>query len=70
MVGKKLHEKARREGKSLNKVAVETLLRGLGLAGDSIRHGDLDALAGTWIDDPEFDAAVREMDRVDEEMWK
>jgi len=33
VVGIKLHEKARREEKSLNKVAVETLLRGLGLAG-------------------------------------
>jgi hypothetical protein len=69
-VGVRLREKSRREGKSLNRVAIETLMKGLGLTSEKIRYTDLDDLAGTWIDDPEFDAAIRDMDHVDEEIWK
>jgi hypothetical protein len=69
-VGVKLHEKARREGKSLNKVAIETLMRGLDLTPEKILYEDLDDVVGTWIEDPEFDAAIRGMDRVDEAIWK
>ena len=69
-VGAKLHDKARREGKSINKVAIETLMRGLGMTTEPVVYDDLDSLAGTWVDDPEFDAAIREMDLVDEEIWK
>ena len=29
------------------------------------RYSDLDHLAGRWIDDPEFDKAIEEMDVVD-----
>ena len=32
--------------------------------------GDLDDLAGSWVDDPEFDAIIAEMDQVDPELWK
>lgn len=28
-------------------------------------HHDLDDLAGSWVDDPAFDKALRDMDRVD-----
>ena len=65
-----LRERAVRYGRSLNAVALEALERGLGLARDAVRHHDLDHLAGTWVDDPGFDAAVEEMDRVDEELWR
>ncbi len=69
-VGASLRDRARREGKSLNKIAIEALMRGLGLSSDMIQSTDLDDLAGTWIEDPAFDEAIREMDRVDEETWK
>lgn len=35
---------------------------------DGLYH-DLDKFAGTWIDDPEFDRAMEEFDRIDEELW-
>jgi hypothetical protein len=63
-VGTALRERARREGKSQNRVAVEALLRGLGLAEERVVYHDLDDLAGTWVDDPEFDALLSDMDRV------
>ncbi len=62
--------KALKEGKSLNRVAIEALERGLDLAPEHVTSGDLDDLAGTWAPDPEFDAVIAEMDKTDEEMWK
>jgi hypothetical protein len=69
-VGAQLRERARKEGRSLNSVAVDALARGLGLDAEVRRYTDLDDLAGTWIEDPEFDRAIADMDRVDEAMWK
>ena len=65
-----LRDKARRERKSLNAAAVETLTRGLGLTHEVVRHHDLDALAGTWVEDPAFEQALELMRRVDPEQWK
>lgn len=39
-----------------------------GLKSTGIRevvHHDLDDLAGSWVDDPAFDKALHDMDRVD-----
>lgn len=69
-VGATLRERARREGKSLNSIAVEALTRGLGLSDGRTVYHDLDDLVGTWVDDPQFDAAIEAMDRVDPELWK
>jgi hypothetical protein len=33
-------------------------------------HHDLDALIGTWRDDPAFDAAIRVFGQVDDAAWK
>ena len=65
-----LRARARREGRSLNETVLEVLNNGLGLAPDVHRHTDLDDLAGTWVEDPEFDKVVGEMDRVDPELWR
>jgi hypothetical protein len=65
-----LQELAKREDKSLNQVSLEVLERGLGLTGEEIVYHDLDDLAGTWVDDPEFDKAIEEQHRVDPELWK
>jgi len=69
-VDQALRERAARCGKSLNQVAVEVLEGGLGLTDGERRFHDLDDLAGTWVDDPGFDAAIAEMDRVDPELWR
>jgi len=58
------------EGKSLNKITIEVLMRGLGLSNEKIYYDDLDDLAGTWVQDPAFDRAIEEMDRVDADLWK
>lgn len=65
-----LRRRGRQEGKSLNAVLVEALARGLELDAVAVEHTDLDGLIGSWQEDPEFDAAVAEFSRIDEEAWK
>jgi len=67
-----LRERARQERKSLNQVAVEALgsALGLGLGSESVRSRDLEDLAGTWKEDPEFDRAIADQDTIDDELWK
>lgn len=69
-VDAQIRERASREGKSLNETVLEVLNAGLGITDSGVRYTDLDDLAGTWVHDPEFDQAIREMDRVDPELWK
>ncbi len=52
-----LRRKARKEGRSLNAIAVETLARGLELDVREPAHTDLDDLAGSWVEDSGFDLA-------------
>ena len=33
-------------------------------------YSDLDGLAGSWVDDPSFDAAIQAQDRIDEALWR
>ncbi|MBI4545256.1 MAG: hypothetical protein HY703_08680 [Gemmatimonadetes bacterium] len=68
-VDRALRALARREGKSLNEVAIRALARAVGLAEQPMRHRDLRDLAGTWHEDPEFDAALAEHDRIDASLW-
>ena len=69
-VDRAIRQRAKREVKSLNAVVVEALTRGLGLGAEPVRHTDLDHLIGTWQEDPEFDRAVADFERVDHEAWK
>ncbi len=69
-VDEELRKKATQEHKSLNEVALQALERGLNLTDRPIRHHDLDDLAGTWVEDPEFDRAMEEMDQIDDELWR
>jgi plasmid stability protein len=66
----RIRERAAKEGKSLNEALIEVLKTGLGIGDHQVRYTDLDDLAGTWVNDPEFDRAIEEMDRVDPELWK
>lgn len=65
-----LRRRARAEGKSLNAVALEALLRGAGLHGAPVRHRDLRDVAGTWTEDPAFDKAVAQQHRIDRRLWR
>jgi predicted transcriptional regulator len=69
-LNRRLREVARKEAKSLNRVALEALEKGLGMAEDAVQYHDLDDLAGTWVADAEFDRVIEELDRVDPGLWK
>jgi hypothetical protein len=69
-VDQALRRRAQEEGKSLNMVAVEALVRGAGLGQDPVRRRDLGDIAGTWAEDPEFQAAVKEQHRIDRRLWR
>ena len=68
---------AKREGISLNQAALKLLRKGAGLTdgkGGADTVGDsLDHLIGTWTRDveaDEMDAALRELETIDESAWK
>ncbi|HUG52863.1 MAG TPA: hypothetical protein VMR21_04660 [Vicinamibacteria bacterium] len=65
-----LRRRAQAEGKSLNTVAVEALVRGAGLGQDPVRRRQLGDVAGTWVEDPAFEAAVKEQGRIDRRLWR
>ena len=65
-----LRQRSRLSQRSLNEEALDALSRGLGLADEKVRHHDLDSLAGSWQDDPAFDAAIAAQDRVDPKLWR
>jgi hypothetical protein len=65
-----LRSAAREQGKSLNEVAVEALVRGAGLGDQRIKRRDLSFMAEDWEEDPAFDEAIADQDKVDGEMWR
>lgn len=69
-VDQALRRRAREEARSLNEVAVDALRRALGLAEEPTAQRDLQDIQGTWVDDPETDAALTEQRRIDPELWR
>lgn len=65
-----LRRRAKAEGKSLNSVAVEALIRGTGLGQTEVRQRELGDIVGTWHEDPEFDQVIAEQDQIDERLWR
>jgi ABC-type uncharacterized transport system substrate-binding protein len=65
-----LKNEARRQGISLNKLALQRLTG----SGDNAAaaHDDLDALAGTWSQNEAdaFNAAIAPLEQVDPELWE
>lgn len=63
-------EKAR-SGASLNQTVIDLLRRALGLSEAAPSNG-LAELAGSWSADDlaEFEAAVADFERIDEELWR
>ncbi len=69
-VDRALRVKSRREGRSLNQLAIEALRRFVDVPEEPASHRDLDDLVGSWIEDPEIDAALDEQRRIDEDIWR
>ena len=65
-----LRQRARQTGQSLNEVVLEALIREAGLSAEFIPRRSLADLAGKWVDDPEFDEAIRDQDSIDPRIWK
>jgi hypothetical protein len=65
-----LRDRAKKEGKSLNEMVIEALARAMGFSKEPIRRRDLSGVAGTWVEDPEFDRAIEDQDRIDEDLWR
>jgi len=65
-----LREKANREYKSLNEVAIEALSKALGLTERPIKFRDLSTLAGSWQNDGEIAQALAEQRTIDAELWQ
>jgi hypothetical protein len=71
-VGKALQQKAEAEGKSFAEAALDALEVGLqSAAAPPKKMRDLSDLAGTWVEDPEFDKFMAEQDQVHpDEDWR
>ena len=65
-----LRERAKQEKKSLNEVVIQSLARALGFSKESVRYRDLGDLAGTWQEDPEFERAIADQHRIDDQLWQ
>lgn len=65
-----LRRSARKQGKSLNEVAIEALARGSGFNEGGYRQRDLSDIARTWRKDPAFDRALAAQDTIDADLWR
>ncbi|NJL27911.1 MAG: DUF1491 family protein [Thermoanaerobaculia bacterium] len=65
-----LRRRAEEDHKSLNETAIEALRRAFGLAGKKVKQRDLSDLVGTWVSDPEVDAALAEQRKIDPDLWR
>lgn len=74
-VARRVQERARTRGESLNRAVIGLLQEGLGLApgGKKPRiHHDLDFMIGTWTKEEaaEFNRRLAEQRQIDPEMWR
>ena len=61
-----LRQLAKQQRKSLNQVTIETLQRALNVAEEPpARPLDLTGIAGSWVEDPEIDAALEDQRRIE-----
>ena len=65
-----LRRESKRRQESLNHVATDAMAKGLGLADQPVQYQDLDALIGTWEEDPAFDQAIAAQDQIDPRLWR
>ncbi len=65
-----LREVAAKQLKSLNRVAIEALERGVGLTQEAIKYRDLGDFSGSWLEESEVDEALADQRRIDPDLWK
>jgi hypothetical protein len=68
-VDAELRRRARRQGKSLNQVAIEALSEATARGGAPVVRRDFSEVVGTWVEDPETERILEEFRRVDPEEW-
>lgn len=68
-VDRELRRRARREKRSLNRVAVEALARGLGVDPAAAKQRDLGDLTGRWREDRKVERALDEQRTIDPDLW-
>jgi plasmid stability protein len=70
----RIKERATTSGESINKLILRVLKSALGLGEKKVFpvYHDLDHLAGTWTkeDEEEFHNSIRDLDKVDPELWQ
>ena len=71
-VDQALRRKAKASGRSLNDVAVESLAIGAGVPfnGTVPKKRDLSGFVGTYVPEPEVEAALADQRRIDPEDWE
>lgn len=69
-VDQALRHKASARGTSMNELLLGALAREAGLGAEANVHSDLDALIGSWVEDPAVDEALREQRKVNPDDWK
>lgn len=67
-IDRALRQRAKAEGKSLNAVILEVLQQSVNGLEQPKKNHDLDEFIGTWVEDPAFDEAMKEFEKIDEEM--
>ena len=70
----KIKERASQSGESINKIVLQLLKSSLGISKNKAfpTYHDLDNLAGTWTnkDELEFNNNIKELSKIDKELWK
>ena len=69
-VDRALRQRAKQLSRSLNDVAIEALMRGMGAMLEPTEQHDLDFLFGSWVDDPKVDEALEDQRQIDSELWR
>ncbi|MEI8243269.1 MAG: hypothetical protein WCI17_08390 [bacterium] len=70
-VGEGLRVRARKEGRSLNRAAIELLEQALGIRATDARKRDLSSFAGQWNREEcrIFERNTRIFEKIDAEVW-
>lgn len=69
-VDRALRDRVRQQQRSMNAVLLEVLASGLNIDEGTVAHHDLDALAGTWVEDEQCNETLDNMRKVDMELWQ
>jgi hypothetical protein len=73
-LAKKIKERSRKSGESINKIILRLLKSTFGLNENRVfpTYHDLDNLAGTWTkeDEKEFYKNIQGLEKIDKELWE